>query len=278
MMMRRREQSRENIELFGHLGNEKLAFMTVLVKVISSLDEAEGIKKKFELRMRNTIMGKRKEDSRWNNVMVKAYWEFDNLQESDDFGRNTKIALEHLGMPEFTFGSDWLLHFHAIVALGDITIDELKETMKRKNAPHPYQVDVQPFRTNQDVNWNIRRTTRYSMKYRLEDHYKRTGPFDPEYKYDPSAERQWWPKESIGSLVEYLSKPYNGYRSQQFWIGATSVSKRKTGQMAGREIEGDVEALASDAGVTEADEKEKASEAIRNLVSRMKSQRNKQSS
>jgi hypothetical protein len=203
--------------------------------------------------------------------MVKAYWEFDNLQESDDLGRNAKIAIEKLGMPAFTFGSHWLLHFHAIVALGDITIDEFKEAIRNENAPHPYQVDVQPFRANQDVEWNIRRITRYSMKYRIEDHYKRTGAFDPEYKPDPNIERKWWPKESVRLLVAHLSREYNGYRSQQFWIGPKSTTKTKVGQITETKIDGDVEDLASVLDVKPEDKQEKASKSTHELISMMKS-------
>lgn len=277
LMLRRRRQTRENIDLFAHLGNEKLAFMTVLVEVITDLKKAKAIQDKFAWKIRNTIMGKRREDPRWNNVMVKAYWEFDYLWDSDGLGRNTKIALPLLGLPTFTFGeSHWLLHFHAIVALGDISIDELKEALKRKNAPHPYQIDVQPFRTHQDVNWNIRRITRYSMKFRIEDDYKRTGSFDPEYEFDMEAanERKWWPKESVGLLADHLSQPLHGYRSLQFWIGAKSTSKSRIGQKATAKIEGDVEELVSVVGDTEENEPVKASNAVQDLISRMKSKGN----
>lgn len=268
MLLRRGRQTGENIKLFAHLGNDRLAFMTVLVKVITDLNDTEAIQDKFAWKIRNTIMAMRRRDLRWNNVMVKAYWEFDNLQESDELGRNATIALEQLGMPTFTFGSHWLLHFHAIVALGDITIDELKETLKRENTPHPFQVDIQPFRPHQDVNLNIQRITRYSMKFRIEDHYKRTGPFDPEYEHNMD-ERKWWPKESVTSLVEHLNRTSHGYQSLQFWIGAKGTSKRKTGQMARPKIDGDVAALASKPGIARKTKPVKAGNTILDMINRV---------
>lgn len=274
LMLRRRDQSRENIKLFAHLGNPKLAFMTVLVKIIGDLGEAQDVQDKFAWRIRNTIKARRKADPRWNNVMVKAYWEFDNLRETDDYGRNAKIAIEKLEMPDFAFGSAWLLHFHAIVALGDLTLDEFSTAIRNEHAPLPYQVDVRPFRLDQDVEWNIRRTTRYSMKYRIEDHYKRTTPFDDEYVHDSTAERSWWPKESVRLLATHLSREYNGYRSQQFWIGPKSTTKAKVGQKFEPKIGGDVEDLASVLGVepdSSEEKKDKAKAAIRDLVARMKS-------
>jgi hypothetical protein len=274
LMLRRGRQTQENIKLFAHLGNPKLAFMTVLVKIIGDLAEAEDAQDKFAWRMRNTIKARRKEDPRWNEVMVKAYWEFDNLQETDEYGRNVKVAIEKLGMPPFAFGGAWLVHLHAIVALGDLTLDEFRTAIRNENAPLPYQVDVQPFRLHQDVNWNIRRITRYSMKYRIEDHYKRTGPFDEEYKHDIDAERNWWPKESVRLLATHLSREYNGYRSHQFWIGPKSATKTKVVQRPEPKIAGDVEDLASVLGVepdTPEETKDKANVAARALIDRMKS-------
>lgn len=275
LMLRRGRQSRENIKLFAPLGNGGLAFMTVLVRVVSDLKDARDIQEKFALKVRNAIMAKRQKDTRWNNVMVKAYWEFDHLWDSDDLGRNTKIALPLLGLPDLIFDSHWLLHFHAIVALGDITIDELKSAMKRKNAPHPYQVDVQPFRADRDVNWNIRQITRYSMKYRIENHYKRSGPFDPDYEFDMEAanERKWWPQESVRLLVVHLSQPLHGYRSSQFWIGPKATPKSQVGEITPLQIDGDVEALVPEPVLTEEEKAAKASEVRRDLITRMKAKR-----
>jgi len=271
LMKRRGRQSRENIKLFAPLGNDKLAFMTVLVRVVTDLKDVRDIQDKFALKVRNAIMARRRKDSRWNGVMVKAYWEFDHLWDSDDLGRNTKIALPLLGLPDFTFGSHWLLHFHAIVALGDITVDELKEAMSRRNAPHPYQVDVQPFRAHLDVKWNIRRITRYSMKYRMEDGYKRTGPFDKEYEHDTNAERKWWPKESVRLLADHLSQPLHGYRASQFWVGPKGALKSKIGEVDMSQIEGDVETLVPERALTEKEKLAKKSKAVGDLIDRMKS-------
>lgn len=232
LMLRRKEQTAENYRLFAGQDNSHLVLMTVLVRVISDLNDARPLQDKFELKARNAIMARRKKDPRWNNVMIKGYWEFDHLWGSDELGRNAKIALPLLGLPTFTFDeSHWLLHFHAIVALGDISIDEFKSAMKRKNAAHPYQVDVQPFKTERDVKWNIRRITRYAMKFRIEDDYKRAGPFDPNYVFDmnTSNQRKWWPKEAVRLLVTHLSQPLHGYRSLQFWIGPKGTTKSKIG-------------------------------------------------
>ncbi|WP_370675556.1 hypothetical protein [Pleomorphomonas sp. PLEO] len=232
LLLRRRRQTAENLRLFAYQGNEKLAFMTVLVKVLPELTDAVEIQKKFTMTIRNAIMAKRSADPAWNEVSVKGYWEFDHLLDTDELGRNAKIALPPLGFPAVPTGKTcWLLHFHAIVGLREVSRDDFKAVIQGKNAPHPYQVDVQPFDTSKDVKLNIRNITRYSMKYRIEDDYKRTEPFDPEFEFDRQArsQRKWWPKEAVGSVANYLSQPRHGYRSQQFWIGPKSKSKKKTG-------------------------------------------------
>jgi len=232
LLLRRGRQTAENLRLFAHQGNEHLAFMTVLVKVLPELSDAVEIQEKFTRKMRNAIMAKRRLNPAWNEVSVKGYWEFDHLLDTDPLGRNAQIALPPLGFPKVPSGeSFWLLHFHAVVGLRDVSLGDFRAVIQGKNAPHPYQVDVQPFDTSRDVKLNIRNITRYAMKYRIEDDYKRTGPFDPEYEFDRQArsERKWWPKEAVSSLANYLSQPRHGYRSQQFWIGPTDKSKKKTG-------------------------------------------------
>ena len=232
LMLRRGRQTAENLRLFAHLGNEKLAFMTVLVRVITDLGDARALQDKFALKIRNAISVERRADSKWNDVMVKGFWEFDHLSDTTKLGRNAKIALPQLGFQTLGIGqTQWLLHTHAIVALGDVSLDDFKEAVKRKGMDGPFQVDVQPFDGKKDVNENIKDITRYSMKFRIEDGYKRTGPFDPKYKFDmlASNKRKWWPKEAVASLTTHLSQRLHGYRSLQFWIGAKGQTKEKTG-------------------------------------------------
>lgn len=232
LLLRRGRQTAENLRLFAYQGNEKLAFMTVLVKVLPDLTDAVETQEKFTRKMRNAIAAKRRLDPAWNKLSVKGYWEFDHLLDTDPLGRNAQIALPPLGFPEQATGkSYWLLHFHAIVGLRGVSLADFKAVIQGKKAPLPYQVDVQPFDTSRDVKLNIRHITRYSMKFRIEDDYKRTGPFDPEYEFDRQArsERKWWPKEAVSSLANYLSQPLHGYRSQQFWIGPKASTKKKTG-------------------------------------------------
>lgn len=230
IMLRRGRQTAENRELFAHLGNEGLAFMTVLVKVIDNLDDADDLMAEHELKIHNAIRNRRPKDARWNDVYVKGYWELEHYRDNEDLGHNEARTLPALGYPEIGFGdSVWLLHCHAIVALGEISIDELKHALRSKSYDKAFQVDIRPFEAHRDVIENIKRTTRYSMKFRIEDDYKRTEPYDPEYVYDIEAcnDRKWWPKAAVADLANYLCKPRGGFQAMQFWVGPKGVSKTK---------------------------------------------------
>jgi len=230
IMLRRFRQTAENRELFAHLGNEGLAFMTVLVKVIDNLYDADGLMEEHERKIGNAIRNRRQKDARWNDVYVKGYWELEHYRDNEDLGHNEVRTLPALGFPEIGFGdSVWLLHCHAIVALGNVSVDELKRALRSKSYHEAFQVDVRPFEAHRDVIENIKRTTRYSMKFRIEDDYKRTEPYDPEYVYDIEVcnDRKFWPKDAVAALADYLCKARGGFQAMQFWIGPKGVSKTK---------------------------------------------------
>lgn len=227
IMLRRYRDTAENRELFAHLGNEGLAFMTVLVKVIDNLDDADELKAKHKLKISNAIRNRRQQDPRWKDVYVKGYWELEHYRDNAKLGHNERRTLPDLGFRSGSGNSVWLLHCHAIVALGAITLDELKQALRSEAYDKAFQVDIRPFEAHRDVIENIKRTTRYSMKYRIEDDYKRTEPYDPEYVYDINAcnDRQWWPKEAVAALANYLCRPRGGFQAMEFWIGPSGLSK-----------------------------------------------------
>lgn len=243
IMLRRGRQTAENRELFAHLGNDGLAFMTVLVEVIDNLDDADDLMAEHEQKISNAIRNRRQKDARWNDVYVKGYWELEHYRDNEDLGHNEARTLPALGYPEIGFGdSVWLLHCHAIVALGEISIDELKHALRSKSYDKAHQVDIRPFESHRDVIENIKRTTRYSMKFRIEDDYKRTKPYDPEYVYDIEAcnDRKWWPKAAVAALADYLCKPRGGFQALQFWVGPKGVSKTKvvSGKPSPKKVDG----------------------------------------
>lgn len=243
IMLRRYRETAENRELFAHLGNEGLAFMTVLVKVVDNLDDADELKAKHKLKISNAIRNRRLHDARWNDVYVKGYWELEHYLDNQDLGYNERRTLPELGFPAIGFGNSvWLLHCHAIVALGNITVDELKTALRSEAYDKSFQVDIRPFKTHRDVIDNIKDTTRYSMKYRIEDDYKRTEPHDPDFVHDIDVcnGRKWWPKDAVAALANYLCKPRGGFQAMEFWIGPSGLSKTEvlSGKPQPRQVDG----------------------------------------
>lgn len=224
MMLRRGKETAKNIKLFAHHGNEKLAFLTVLLPLERDLAETVELKKQHKLKFRNAIKYLARKDPRWKEVYMKGYWEIDYYLDTElhELGRNKKIAMSALNPVLWAVGKPaWHLHCHAIVHLGDVTLQEVKDAFRAQAYDLPYQVDIQPFKSHRSVEENLKTLTRYSMKFRIETDFKRSGLFDPDYSFSlaVSHERNWWPKQVVAEFARFLCKPRASFQSATFWIG-----------------------------------------------------------
>lgn len=231
-MLERGRETAENIELFAHQGNEQLAFLTLLLPLTRNLDDIPKLKADHKLKIRNALKYKARHDPPWKQVYMKGYWEIEHYldTELEEGGRNTKIATSALNPVAWAVGASvWHLHCHAIVALGDISIEELREALRAKSYDKPYQVDIQPFRSHRTPENNIKSITRYGMKFRIEKDFKRTEPFDPDYVFDMevSNTRIWWPKDAVEKFTRFLCKPRGGFQGTHFWIGPDGKTKNE---------------------------------------------------
>lgn len=230
MMLQRGRETAENIELFAHQGNEKLVFLTLLLPMTRNLDDIPKLKAEHKLKIRNALKYQARKDPRWKQVYMKGYWEIEHYldTELDELGRNKKISASRLNPYLFAVGASvWHLHCHAIVALGEVSIDELKEALRAKSYDVPYQVDIEPFRAQRQVEENIKSITRYGMKFRIEKDFKRADAFDPDFVFDMEASnyRKWWPKKAVQEFARFLCKSRASFQSTNFWIGPDGQSK-----------------------------------------------------
>lgn len=197
---------------FAGIPNENMAFLTLLLPVTSDIEGVAKIIQTAKTRLNNIVARHRRHDSRWKDVQLTGWCELDCSTDSDreEFGRNRKLAFDELNWPIFGTGRTvWQPHFHAIVATGEVPLDEIKEALRGKAFNAPYQVDLKPFDINRHVTRNIKDVVRYSLKFRVERQYKEVR----------SEGREWWSKEDISTYGMWLSRRRGGFQALRFSIG-----------------------------------------------------------
>ena len=223
---RRRTQARKAIsETFDGLGNEELGFLTVLTEVSPILPVVTEIIRESETKIRNFMDRRRRKDARWNQVQLLGFWELDRIKagEVEQLGRNTRLFLREARMP---VGLDpdttiWMPHFHAVVALGEVSRDEFVEALREYGHGAAYQVDLRMFHRSRSVQKNLMDVIRYAHKFRIENAYK--GGEDPNAASGADdgmeRDRQWWDLDDIKSYTEWLCESRNGFQSLRFVVG-----------------------------------------------------------
>jgi hypothetical protein len=157
-----------------------------------------------------------------------GYWELDRIEvgEVPKLGRNKQRFFRHARIPE---GLDpdvtlWLPHFHAIIALGEVSREEFAERLRGYGHGASHQVDVQAFQEYRSVEKNLAGVIRYGNKFRIEESYKgREDAFAVDLGLGAREERSWWPDGDIKALTEWLCLEEKGFQSLRFVVG----SKRK---------------------------------------------------
>ena len=233
-MRERRDQTRQAIqETFAGVGNENLAFATILLPPTARLQNVRQSIETEKLRLRNFVARQRRKDARWNDFQMKGWWEMDRMSDGDydDAGRNTKLALNALGYPVFLVGDAnttiWRPHLHAIIETGGIPLLDIAKALRADGHTAPYQVDIRPFSTARRVEHNLQNVIRYSLKFRVETGYRGGDAFSFIHTEDnvPGA-TCWWSDRDIKAYGEWLkSKDMAGFRSLRFVLGKAKPPK-----------------------------------------------------
>ncbi|UNK37696.1 hypothetical protein MNR02_14695 [Shinella sp. H4-D48] len=220
-------------ERFACVGNHQLAFATILLPLATNLSEVDEIHETTKTRLRNIVAKQRRKDSRWDNFELVGWWEMDRMVYGDieQFGRNTRIAVEDLGVPLVYYNDTtiWRPHFHAIIRLEQLTIDEVNDALRKSGYGASYQVLIKPLADKRRVGLNLKKLIQYALKFRIEDDYKDSGPVGDatEYEYDLSA-RKWWPDADIKAYAEWLCQKHAGFQSLRFSLGPKGKTARKS--------------------------------------------------
>lgn len=208
---------------FAGVPNEQLAFATILLPMSTTLSEVSETIATEKTRMRNMVSLKRRKDSRWDNFEILGWCEIDRMTYADinGLGRNSRVALEQLGIPLFWYDDTtmWRPHLHAIIRLDQLSVSEVADAFRSNGYGAAYQVDIQPFKANRRVGLNIKSVIQYALKFRIESDFKAAGIEQDADEYD-LANRKWWPAEDIRAYAEWLCNENSRFQSLRFSLGA----------------------------------------------------------
>lgn len=227
-MTERRKQIRyATRERFADASNEQLAFITILMPMATSLSDVSDIIGSEKTRIRNLVNIKRRKDHRWDSFELLGWWEIDRMIYSDyeNMGRNSKLAVEQLGMPLVWFDDTtiWRPHLHAIVRLDHLSKEEVSDAFRKNGYGAAYQVLVKPLVAHRKVGDNIKDIIKYALKFRIEGEYKAPSGVVEAVSYD-LANRKWWPLKDIMDYAEWLCNETSGFQSLRFSLGVKSKS------------------------------------------------------
>ncbi|MDY8110785.1 hypothetical protein U0C82_16715 [Fulvimarina sp. 2208YS6-2-32] len=221
MNYRRKETAISIKKRFAGVHNDKLAFLTLLLDPCGDPSSAQGEFERAKRRMRNMADRKCREDPRWRGVQWVLYLELDrtSVRENEKAGRNTRTYFQAIVEEKWLQPDDtiWCPHLHGIVELGAISRDEFARTLREYGHETPYQVDVQAFDASRRVERNIQRVTRYSLKFRIEEDFKRDKPVPGAETEEPAEpmERKWWSREDITALLAWHAEG-RGFQGMRF--------------------------------------------------------------
>lgn len=234
---RRGQQTAQAIgKTFKDIPNERLGFLTLLIPDLPAhIWEVSEIIREAELKLRNFIIRARRQDPRWDAVHLVGYWELDRIEvgEIPRLGRNKQRFFNQSRIPK---GLDpdvtlWVPHFHAVVALGDVSREEFADRLRVYGHGASHQVDLQGFHEQRRVKENLSKVIRYANKFRIEGSYKsKGGPFAADVDLGNKEERSWWPDADIKALTEWLCLDQKGFQSLRFLVG--SKKQKRAVQMS----------------------------------------------
>ncbi len=209
MNYRRKETAISIRKRFPGVPNERLALVTILLEPTQNLSDVLSLFDAEKRRMRNMADRKCREDARWHDVQWVTWLEVDRMSVKDleDAGRNTRVFFENAAIYPVLEAARtiWRPHIHGIVELGKLSAKEFADTLRVYGHVTPYQVDVKPFDVSRPVEENLRDTTRYSLKFRIEEGFKgKPLESDGGLLDKANAGRNWWCRADIQAFVGWL--------------------------------------------------------------------------
>lgn len=152
---------------FGHLKNENLGFMSVVVGATSEVSDLTGLIHRSRDKTRKAVGAFRKRSPSWNDVYLAGWHEVDAVcaDQIPLLPPKRRALIESIA--PLSYGSNapaWIGTWHGIIHLGPMQSEEVAYDFgQRWNLPN--QVHVRKFDEEQPIRRNLDRITSYANKF-----------------------------------------------------------------------------------------------------------------
>ena len=203
-------QCRAALKRFTALGNDRLAFASIVIGATTHLDDIADLFAKFRKDLRNLVEANRRQRRRWNGLEALLWLETDALCGEDycHLGTDKQAQLGEMA-PMFVQASGpvWVITVHGVIAHPDIDHQEVQAELDRR-WPGTKRVDVRPFYGHQTEEQNLRYTINYALKHQCRTHLGNI--IEP------------WPASWIAAYYSHLHQWSRGFQSMRISIGRSS--------------------------------------------------------
>jgi len=163
---RQKAAAKDALLKFSYVPRDQLRFLTILLPVLYGLDKTELKNQRDEAKKLITKALRPLKD-------VRLFGNFEiDVKDADDLVTNSRAynVLSDLGLMPFTgrgFEYPYLLHYHAIVDLGQNTADQFRSALK-PDFPHNYQINIKQLYAQKLVHDNLHDLAFYMLKFRAQ--------------------------------------------------------------------------------------------------------------
>lgn len=190
-----KNQQRESLELLGHLPNEDLAFVTVVLPGTTDIEHLGPLIAKSRKDTANRFTAARRLNEQWRGTYLRGWHEVDALA-PDHFAilpPDRRSLIPDLAQASMDFVSPtWVPTAHSIMFTNGLAVTDIADHLRRQ-WKLDHQVDVRPFDTHRSVARNLVGLTGYSNKFHC------TTSLDGSIRED-------WPVAWQAQFFGYLNK------------------------------------------------------------------------
>ena len=163
---RQKDAAKDALLKFSYVPRNQLRFLTILLPVLYGPDKTD-LKQRRDKAKKDIIKALRP----LNDVRLFGYFEID-VKEASSLVINSRAynVLSDLGLMPFTgcgFEYPYLLHYHAIVDLGQNTVDQFRSALQ-PHFPHNYQINIKQLYAQKLVSENLHDLAFYMLKFRAQ--------------------------------------------------------------------------------------------------------------
>jgi hypothetical protein len=207
-----RAQQREVLARHDGLGNDDLAFVSLVAGGSPDLERADEIIVEATKATRNRIAAERYEaPNRWGGVALSGWYEIDAVSPDQVplLGSDRRALLPQIAtIASARMAPTWIITYHAIITLGGSSRAEITDAFARQ-WPAPYQVDVRDLDAGKPVTQNINSLVGYANKH--------SGTTTL------GAIKEPWPVSWEADLYSWLATKRSAFEFCRFRVGPSIV-------------------------------------------------------